>query len=336
MIRDIHLRVVFIPLLGILIPMVSGVITYTRYSPFENIAAHLFFIFTSLSIWKGSQWTHIKVRHLFSKSWNPLPKILSITFLTTIYGSAVGGLLVLVWFNFSREIFNWQLVYKFIFITALAVIVFTLVYEILYLTKEREVDNKIVDQLDQERSLAELEVLRNELDPHFIFNSLNTLNHLIQTNPRQAFEFNNKLAQVYKYFLVNKNRQLVSLEEELNFVENYFFLLRIRYEEKLQLQYSLKNNNTGSLIPPCALQILLENAIKHNEYSDREPLTVRMIQNGNHLKVSNNLKPRKMRPASTGIGLKNLSSRYRLICGMDIKVESDNHQFSVSLPLINQ
>lgn len=336
MIRDVYLRLVFIPLLGIFIPLLSGIVIYSRYSWPALIFANLYFIFTSLVIWRGSQWTHIQTRHLFNKGWNPLPKVLSLSLLTTLYGAASGGFLLLVWFYMSKETFAWTMVYKFLFITSMAVIVFTLIYEILYLTKEREVDNQIVDQLDMERSNAELEALRNELDPHFIFNSLNTLNHLILHNPLQAHSFNNKLAQVYKYFLINRNKQLVPLPDELEFMENYFYLLKIRHDDKLQMQLEVKAQDDRTLIPPCALQILLENAIKHNEFTAKEPLMIRVQQNGQGLKVSNDVKPKPYPAHSTGIGLKNLSARYRILCKKDIKVERNGTSFSVRLPLIDQ
>ena len=125
----------------------------------------------------------------------------------------------------------------------MAVLIFTLVYEILFLSKERELDTKIVEELDRERVQAELDVLYNELDPHFIFNSLNTLNHLIITNPEAAHLFNSRLAQVYKYVLMNKNRELVSLSNELEFIESYFFLLQVRHENKLLFELDAKESD---------------------------------------------------------------------------------------------
>ena len=133
----------------------------------------------------------------------------------------------------STDRFNWNSLLRCNIICALAIILFTLVYEILFLNKERELDSKIVRRLDRERSRADLEALNNELDPHFIFNSLNTLNHLILNNPQQAYLFNNKLAQVYKYFLINKNNELISLSDELEFIDSYFFLLQMRHDDKL-------------------------------------------------------------------------------------------------------
>ena len=116
-----------------------------------------------------------------------------------------------------------------------------------------------------------LDVLNNELDPHFIFNSLNTLNHLIITNPDTAYIFNSRLAQVYKYVLMNKNKELVSLFKELEFIESYFFLLQVRHENKLLFELDAKEPETRKIMmPPCALQTVVENAIKHNEFSAGE------------------------------------------------------------------
>jgi len=220
---------------------------------------------------------------------------------------------------------------------SLAIILFTLVYEILFLNKERELDTKIVYQIDRERSQAELEALRKELDPHFIFNSLNTLNHLIVNDPQQAYMFNNKLAQVYKYFLINKNNELISIYDELEFIDSYFFLLQIRHDNKLNLSTELNGGDERvTMIPPFALQILVENAIKHNEFSEVKPLNIKITLNNEYLKVCNNVKPKPYLVHSTGIGLKNLSSRYKILCNKDIVVENTNEYFSVKLPLIKQ
>jgi two-component system, LytTR family, sensor kinase len=196
-------------------------------------------------------------------------------------------------------------------------------------------DTRVVDQLDHERSQAELQALQNEMDPHFIFNSLNTLNYLILNNPVQAHLYNNKLAQVYKYFLINKGRALISLKSELEFIDDYFYLLQLRHDNKLQLENRL-NNESGELImiPPCSLQILVENAIKHNEFSNEDPLHIVMMIHRQHLKIVNNIKPKPYLNNSTKIGLKNLSSRYRLICQRDIIIESGKENFTVKLPLI--
>jgi len=337
MIRDKYMRMFFIPLLGILIPAVSGIITYHYYSTIEIILANIYFIITSFCIWKGSNWIHSKLRGQFKIGSNPFPKIASLCGISFLYGCSVGSISTMIWFYFSTDDFTWNSLLKFNVLCGLAIIVFTLVYEILFLNKERELDNKIVRQLDRERSQAELEALRNELDPHFIFNSLNTLNHLILNNPQQAYSFNNNLAQVYKYFLLNKHNELIPISEELEFIDSYFFLLKIRHDDKLNLETQLNEHNERLImIPPLALQILIENAIKHNEFNQEHPLHIKIAMNHSYLRVSNNVKPKPYLVNSTGIGLKNLSSRYRILCNRDIVIENTEKEFTVKLPLINQ
>ena len=334
MIKDLLLKIIFIPSLGICLPLISGLINYKYYSPLELLAANLFFILTSFSIWKGCNWIHIKLRPLYRPISNPFNKIGAVCLVSALYGSATGGLSSLVWLKISRETFSWISIYRFIAACVAAVIIFTLIYEILFLSKERELDTKIVDQLDKELSQAELQVLTNEMDPHFIFNSLNTLNHLILNQPGQAHLFNNRLAQVYKYFLINKNKDLISLKDELEFIEDYFYLLQIRHENKLDLQTSLDDKSRQVMIPPCSLQILIENAIKHNEFSETNPLHIKVYVNDHYLQVSNNIKPKLYAVNSTGIGLKNLSSRYKILFKKDITISTSHENFIVKLPLI--
>jgi sensor histidine kinase YesM len=335
MIKDALLKVIFIPILGISLPLIAGIVTYAHYSALELIVAHIFFILTSLAIWAGCNWIHFKLRPLYSPVSGFFYRISLVCFVSGLYGACIGLLSCFLWMSYSRETFNWTGIYKFLTVCIAAVIVFTLVYEILFLQKERELDNKIVDQLDRERSHAELQALSNEMDPHFIFNSLNTLNHLILNQPQQAHLFNNKLAQVYKYFLINKNRELISLKEEMEFIDSYFFLLRIRHDGKLHLNADLNERATRAMIPPCALQILVENAIKHNEFTEHDPLFIRIIMNGYHISVSNNSKPKPYAVTSTGIGLKNLSSRYKILFRKDIEIVKSRDSFTVKLPLIN-
>ena len=334
MIKDLLLKIIFIPILGIGLPLISGIVDYKKYSPFELISANLFFILTSFFIWKGCNWIHIKLRPLYRPISNPFSKIAAVCSVSALYGACTGGLSSLIWLKISREPFSWMSVYKFIAACVAAVILFTLIYEILFLSKERELDTKIVDQLDKELSQAELQVLTNEMDPHFIFNSLNTLNHLILNQPRQAHLFNNKLAQVYKYFLINKNKELISLQDELEFIEDYFFLLQIRHDNKLQLQTTLDDKSNEVMIPPCSIQILVENAIKHNEFSESNPLLIKVSVNEHYLQVSNNIKPKLYAVNSTGIGLKNLSSRYKILFRKDITISTSHENFIVKLPLI--
>ncbi|MFI5133074.1 MAG: sensor histidine kinase [Chitinophagales bacterium] len=334
MIRDRYLRAIFIPLLGVFIPVVSGIVTYNKYTIPQLIGANLFFIFSSFLIWTGSNWIHVKQRAVYRQGANPFIKVTSVCLISVLYGISIGGILAMIWLKFSNEAFVWMNLYKFLALIMLSIIVFTLVYEILFLSKEREIDNKIVNQLDHERSRAEMTALRNEMDPHFIFNSLNTLSHLIINDPATAHSFNSKLSSVYKYFLLNKDKDLISLHDELDFIDSYFYLLQIRHDNKLLLETDLTGSEGKTMILPCALQILVENAVKHNEFTEANPLKIKIVMNGQYLKVSNNTKPKPYLVNSTRIGLRNLSSRYRLVCNKDIIIESSAERFTVKLPLI--
>lgn len=336
MVRDFQLRLLFIPLLGMLIPVVSGIITYERYSAAQIIISNCYFILTSFIIWGGCNWIHMKLRPMFRKIPNPFFKILFISIVSALYGASSGGALTMIWFRISKNIFSWDKFFAFIAFTTMAILVFTLVYEILFLSKERELDTKIVEELDRERVQAEMDVLHNELDPHFIFNSLNTLNHLILANPETAYLFNSRLSQVYKYVLVNKSKELVSLSKELEFIESYFFLLQVRHENKLMFELDAKESTTRKvMMPPCALQAVVENAIKHNEFSVENPLMIKVSLNGEFIKVSNNKRPKPYLADSTKIGLRNLNSRYQMVCNKNIVIENGGSDFLVKLPLIS-
>jgi LytS/YehU family sensor histidine kinase len=134
--------------------------------------------------------------------------------------------------------------------------------------------------------------------------------------------------------LINKNKELIPLEEELEFIESYFFLLQIRHDNKLQLQTTLDEKSAKVMIPPCSLQILVENAIKHNEFTAANPLLIKVTVNDLYLQVSNNIKPKLYAVNSTGIGLRNLSSRYKLLFKKDITIATTRENFIVKLPLI--
>ena len=318
-----------------MIPFFSGIISYSHYSPLELVAINLYYILLSFCIWSGASWIHRKSRFIFKTFRNPIIKVFSISLIGGLFGAAISGVFSISWYKISGETFEWAPITRCVAFSSLAVLLFTLLYEILFLSTQRVLYTKIVDQLDWERSKAEMSVLKNEIEPHFIFNSLNTLSWLILNDPNTAHQFNSKLASVYKYFLINKDRELITLQGELEFIENYFFVLQVRHDNKLHLSTDLSNHHEGTLmILPYALQVLLENAVKHNEFSEADPLYITVALNGEYIYVKNNKKPKSYPVNSTGVGLRNLSSRYRLVCHKDILVETTDNEFIVKLPLI--
>lgn len=252
-----------------------------------------------------------------------------------LYGFSVCFAAAVLWQQMFIGLVQTQPAFYTSLLSVCIVLFITLMYEVLFLSKERELDIKIVEQLDKERVDAELNSLKSELDPHFIFNSLTTLSHLISHDTAKAQMFTYKLGQVYKYLLINKDRELISLSDEIKFIEDYFFLLRIRYDDRILMRLDV-GSPEKVMIVPCSLQTLVENAIKHNQFTEKEPLQVHISLNGEYLKVENNARQKNYSVASTKIGLANLANRYRLIYNKHIVIENQDTKFIVKLPLIKQ
>ncbi len=192
-------------------------------------------------------------------------------------------------------------------------------------------------QLQKENLQSQFEVLRQQVNPHFLFNSLNVLTSLIKLEPDLAEKFTEHLSKVYRYVLENKDNDLVNLQTELDFLDAYIFLLNIRFMDKIEIMVSIPENRRKLLILPLALQLLIENAIKHNSMSKKNPLRIEIFIDENHLlNVVNNLQERESHMASTGVGLKNIEHRYYLLEMPNpcfIKTET---QFIAQIPLKNE
>jgi hypothetical protein len=188
-------------------------------------------------------------------------------------------------------------------------------------------------KLKEEKLIFQYETLKNQVNPHFLFNSLNTLSSLVGSNPELSENFIQKLSSVYRYVLDNKEKELVPLESEIDFVKNYFYLQQIRDEEKIELNVKINNlSNVG--IVPVSLQLLVENALKHNATTRKNPLLIIIHDEGvDKLVVRNNIQKKTQLNDSSKIGLKNLNERCRLILNREIKIEETNKEFVVKVPV---
>jgi sensor histidine kinase YesM len=195
------------------------------------------------------------------------------------------------------------------------------------------------DALQREKKLIEEnlvfqnETLRNQVNPHFLFNSLNTLSSLINSNPAAAEMFTGKLASIYRYILENCRKDKVPLSEELDYIIDYADLHKVRDEEKINLQVNVPDADKYKILP-VSLQILIENAIKHNKATRENPLVIDVYAEGDYIVVRNNLQRMATRLGSTGIGLKNLAERMELTTGKSIIIDEDDNFYTVKLPLI--
>ncbi|HEX8060438.1 MAG TPA: histidine kinase, partial [Cyclobacteriaceae bacterium] len=171
-------------------------------------------------------------------------------------------------------------------------------------------------------------------NPHFLFNALTSLNSLIFENQGLASQFLQHLSKVYRYVLQNKDKNFVSVQTELDFIGNYVFLLRTRFETALTITFNIDVQSKDKAIVPVTLQILIENALKHNVVDKDRPLSIRIDTNDDYLVVSNNLQVRKLVETSNKQGLENLKSLYAFLTDKPVQINSNETEFSVGVPLV--
>lgn len=335
-VNDIAFRLILVPAFGIIIPLVTGMINAFNFSNWQIKLSFLYTIGIAALVWQGNRYLHFSLRSYFDWHNKPVQKVLILLFGIIFYTIPISILLLVGWYNFfAGGLINWNVVWNSTLIILVAVIFITHVYETVFLVKETESEMLKNEQLERTKAEAELEALKNQIDPHFIFNSLNTLSHLIEAKPQKAKLFNDNLADVYRYILQNKARSLVLLKEEMIFLENYFFLLKIRFEKAIELKITISDAEMEHfLIPPISLQILVENAIKHNEFSEMNPLHIGIELINEQLIIHNPVRKKNLRKPSSKIGLQNLQERYRLTTSKEIVVKEVEKNFTVVLPIL--
>jgi PAS domain S-box-containing protein len=202
-------------------------------------------------------------------------------------------------------------------------------------TKELTRANTQLLKLQKENLQSQFDVLKQQVNPHFLFNSLNVLTSLIRLEPELAEKFTEHLAKVYRYVLENKDNELVNLSTEMGFLDAYIFLINIRFMDKVQVKINIPEEKKNHRIIPLAMQLLIENAIKHNAMSKKSPLVIDIFIDGdNLLNVVNNLQEREAHMTSTGVGLKNIQNRYRLLNNTVPVFEKTQTHFIAKIPLV--
>jgi two-component system, LytTR family, sensor kinase len=176
--------------------------------------------------------------------------------------------------------------------------------------------------------------LKNQVNPHFLFNSLSVLSSLVHVSAETSDKFIQQLSKAYRYILEQKDVDWVTVKSELEFLDAYFFLLQIRFDKKIKLVKKIALDETEYTLPPLTLQLLIENAVKHNKMSNSEPLTITITSEDEFVVVVNNVNKREQHEASTGIGLENIQKRYAYITDKKIEIVNREQDFSVRIPLI--
>lgn len=199
-------------------------------------------------------------------------------------------------------------------------------------TRKEVVEQKLIAK----SAHAQFESLKNQLDPHFLFNSLNVLSSLIDENPVQAQRFTSSMSKIYRYVLEQKDKELVTVEEEIDFAKIYCDLLKTRFEDSVSFNFNISAKDLKSYVVPLSLQLLLENCIKHNFATSAKPLHVKIYSENDNLFIENNLQQREQVKESAGIGLSNIVQRYSLLTKQNVFIEKSNDFFKVKIPILTQ
>ena len=219
--------------------------------------------------------------------------------------------------------------------TVLVNLLFHLVNAVFYYMKQYNLKQVETEELMRMNAQAQLQRIQSQVNPHFLFNNLNVLSGLVMKENQEANRFIESFSKVYHYVLTNQDRELIALRKELDFLEPYLYLLKKRFPDSLQIEVDIPKEQHEKFIVPVALQMLVENAIKHNIASPGKPLKILIAKNGGEeLIVKNSIQPKISKEPSSKIGLKNIDERYLLITGKGIRVEQKQQEFVVHLPLV--
>lgn len=285
-------------------------------------------------------WSHHKISDFINsgsiRSWRPWLKALAevcIVILTTLFLHVLINFLPLklIYFN---SVFDPASVRSSIVMSVLISLFFYFLVE--RERNKRKLQEKILHstQLQKENFEAQLQSLKNQINPHFLFNSLNVLSSLIRQNEEKAREFLHRLAKVYRSFIEHSEEQLVSLKKEMELTEAYIYLLRTRFGDNVRFVRNIPDRHKALLLPPGSLQMLVENAIKHNGSTRKNPLIVEITSEDQKIVVKNNLQPRMEKIQSTRTGLKNITRRYKYLTNKEVAFTKTEKEFLAELPLL--
>mgnify|MGYP001825180484 CR=1 FL=1 len=231
---------------------------------------------------------------------------------------------------FANEKFRY---YQFgLWITLTIVVIFHVIYFYNKYQQNRIKEQKVIAGT----ASAKFDALKNQLDTHFLFNSLNVLTSLIEENPDNAQKFTTSLSKVYRYVLEQKSKELVTVDEELQFAKTYMSLLKMRFEDSIVFTMPEKASNPESKVVPLSLQLLLENAVKHNMVTSSKPLHIKIYEDQGNLIVENNLQPKQIVKKSSGVGLSNIMQRYELLTSRKIDINKSTSKFTVAIPMLTK
>lgn len=333
--NDDKIRLIGIPFFGITIPNVTGTFGEIGPGSWKYWFGYVLFIGLAAAIWQGNRYLMYRTRQRFTWFDKPIEKLILLCTNNIFYTAPITIAVMCIWFMMAGSGTKWDTILVVSLMNVICVLFVTHAYETMFLVKEQQNEQIKNAELLRAKAEAELAALKNQVDPHFMFNSLNTLTHLIKVDPTTALEFTENLAEVYRYILAQKDQTLVLLDDELDFTHKYTDLLHLRFGQALIIRKKF-NGTAGRefLIPPTSVFVAFENAVKHNEISEKTPMLIDVDLKEGMLHIINSVREKKNIGHSSKIGLKNLDERFRLVTGQGISAMRDDKHFIVRLPLI--
>ncbi len=335
--NDWLLVAIGIPLFSFIIPVVFFNCRFNR-PPFLTWDKYFTTLLITLVIWLGNRYIMIFSRKKFPVFDDVRRRIVFqsiLMFIFTVTANTVMGFFTKSVFKDEHLHLNEADVVIHSNSAALfSTIMIIAVYESIYFMHQLRHSVEETENLKRENLNAQLDALRTQVNPHFLFNNLNTLVSLIPENQKHAVDFVQQLSKVYRHILEVKDEKSILLNEELDVLRAYAFLLQTRFGNNLQVNINVPQEKLNKKIVPLSLQLLMENAIKHNIVSADKPLEINIFADNGSLVVSNNLQMKKQITESTGIGLDNIRNRYKLLGDKPVKVTETETNFTVSIPLI--
>lgn len=325
--KNLYARVILLSSLSI--ALIYSVLSFIRLRQFifrAAISDFFFVFFFIILLWLGNLLLYI---YLHKSSLKHLT-FLIITIITSVIAYA-GMLFFVQYLTILNEVPHYKSVgigFRGI-VANLVVITFLYTTNIFSKYKEVEAENERLKSNQLENQLSQLKA---QLNPHFLFNSLNTLKVMVEDKDENSVEYLIKLSEVYRYFLDNSESHLVTIQAELKIAQAYFFMLKNRFEDNISLNITLSPKASEQKIPAMSLQLLIENAVKHNVISRSKPLEICIYDSEDQLIVKNNFQPKRSVEQSTKIGLQNLNNRSKILSHREIKVDKTDTSFIVNIP----
>ncbi|BDX39042.1 hypothetical protein CYCD_23970 [Tenuifilaceae bacterium CYCD] len=326
-----------IAMVGVIVITLIGPLVFNQYRPcfFSRETAYglLGSLATTLIMWFGVKSIVVYLWKNFPWESNPLKHLVLEVLSILFYTALVGSIFIVINIIYPVDSAEGDIILS-IFYTLMITFFITSLYEGYFFFANWKETRILSEKLAKENIQSQYETLKSQINPHFLFNNLNTLSALIEENPKVAVEYVRKTADFYRNILNLKDKEIITLGEELDLIKNFFNLQHNRYGDNLKLIISVDSSLYHSYVAPLSLQMLLENAIKHNIISKDKPLEVTISAANGYISVRNNLQKRDLDQPTSGYGLRNIVDRYSYLSSRKVEIFENDSYFTVSIPIL--